>query len=935
MQTAAAIIVHMQGDTPLHVRKLCWEQVCAQASEAGADVVLAGAPSLIEPFANATGAAFAVYPYSGSPAGARNGAAALTHASVLVFASGSFVPSSGWLRHLLDALAKGPDRHIVGGQSLHPDGRLHNAGLTLHYGTARPVNVHCLADTPPTSDSEAFSRTLLFTADAMAVRADTFRRLGGFDEAFVGKGDDIDFGLRAHKAGCHVAFVEEAQGTTVLAAGYGLPAFASDEALLQTRWLGCNEVFEQDMRHLCKGSAPRALSSARPIVTVVSLVLPGALPTLGAWLELTKATLGPNDAWLIVNNTSCAASSGYARWLAEHTENTQLIDAAAQTQTQAWLAALDRCHTTFIAAPAPNALPSWHWLERGAAHLARNTGDTPAFVAASLPPLACTAAAETAIDLNVVQRALASSLTGKSLNTVIPESQCFIGEKAAFTKWIGTASTEGFIAPWEAIQGVPTALDVWSTQMGVPTRPGTEIESMGRRQTYAAANLWLERQGTSAAAAIQKTLGVAPHNGLVTVVVPVLNQPELTRRFLESVFQNTRLAFELVLVDNGSGPSIAALAQEFAAQHPNFVFVRNEANEGFGYACNQGIAMARGEAVVIINNDVIVPQGWLSRLLAVVQENPNIGMVGPVTNRCVGPQQIFPAPYCNVDEFPRAAAARATTHAANVANVGRLVGLCLLLPMPVIRKVGGFDPSFGFGNLEDDDLGLRVRRAGWQLAVAEDVLIHHEGSATFTGERLDAQALAQQNWEIFCLKWRHDPANTSFVSIAALAVAGSFDSTHDYVPPIFSQHFTAAGPKLSLDTDKPVKLLFTPDVLEPGWWAPLRTFLGTFGPEDPVALVLRPEPATNERAQQALQEASALLNQLATAKTLPVVLLEVTNLPPLLRPNLYRAMTAWLDTPGPLAPFIAREAAAVGLPRVLPSAQAMRAFVAQHSQEPT
>jgi GT2 family glycosyltransferase len=471
--------------------------------------------------------------------------------------------------------------------------------------------------------------------------------------------------------------------------------------------------------------------------------------------------------------------------------------------------------------------------------------------------------------------------------------------------------------------------------MGIPTRPATEIESLKRRLMRTTANLWLERRGPSAAAAIQHTLGVAPYGGLVTVVVPVLNQPELTRRFLESLYENTGLPFELVLVDNGSGPAVAALAREYAAQHANLVFIRNETNEGFGYACNQGIALARGDVVVIVNNDVMVPQGWLSRLLAVVQEDPHIGMVGPVTNRCVGPQQLFPAPYSDVEEFPRAAAARATTHAANVTTVGRLVGLCLLVPMSVIGKVGGFDPAFGFGNLEDDDLGLRVKRAGWQLAVAEDVLIHHEGSATFVGERLDAQALTQQNWEIFCLKWRHNPANTSFASIAALAGAAAFEASHDYIPPAFSQHFAAAGPKLGLGTDKPVKLLFTPDVLTPGWWAPLRTFLGAFGPDDPVALVLRPEPATNERAQQALQEASALVDQMATAKSLPVVLLEATNLPPMLRPTLYRAMTGWLDTPGPLAPFVAREAAAVGLPRVLASADAMRAFVAQHRQELT
>lgn len=917
--------MHMQADTPLQARRLCWEQVCAQAVAAHVDVVLTGAPAIIEAFGGGTGPRISLHPCTRAAASARNEAARLSEAPVLVFVSDSFVPSAKWLEHLLQHLEKAPDTHIVGGRTNLPNGGLHNAGMTLHYGTARPLNVHCELNT-----DEPSKHKRVFGADAMAVRTATFRQLGGFDEVFIGAGDDIDFGLRAIHTGCRVDLAPAAEGTTVRAIGYPLPHFPADEALLQKRWLDRFDVFDEDIRHLCKGSAPKALSSARPVMTVVSVVVPGALPTLGAWLELTKAMLGPSDTWLIVIATSCATSTQYARWLAEHTEHAVFIDAGNETLVGAWAAALKQCPTNFVAAPAPNALPSWHWLERGAAHLLQTTTDQLTLVAASLPPLACTAPAEKTIDLNVVQRALASTLAGQSHKTPVAESACFVGEKAAFERWLADATAQGLPDPWQAAQAVRTALDVWSTQLHLAAQPASELERLLRRKAYAAANLQLERQ--AAMASIEQALGVAPYRGLVTVVVPVLNQAALTERFVASLYENTKLPFELVLVDNGSGPDIAALARTLAAQHTNFVYVRNEINQGFGYACNQGLAVARGDAVVIINNDVVVPQGWLSRLLAVMQEDPQVGMVGPVTNRCVGVQQIFPAPYSDVHDFPRAAAARATTHAGNAANTSRLVGLCLLLPMQVIREVGGFDPAFGYGNLEDDDLGLRVRRAGWKLAVAEDVFVHHEGSATFTGESFDAQALARQNWEIFCLKWRHDPMNTSFAAIAALADGaklGPFDRTRDYVPPAFAEHFAAAGTKLSLDTDKPVKLLFTPDVLESGWWGPLRTFLGTFGPDDPVALVLRPEPATNERAQQALQEASALLNQLATAKPLPVVLLEVTNLPPMLRPNLYRAMNGWLDTPGPLAPFVAREAAAVGLTRVLPSAEAMRDFVSR------
>jgi len=222
---------------------------------------------------------------------------------------------------------------------------------------------------------------------------------------------------------------------------------------------------------------------------------------------------------------------------------------------------------------------------------------------------------------------------------------------------------------------------------------------------------------------------------------------------------------------------------------------------------------------------------------------------------------------------------------------------------------------------------LRIRRAGFELAVAEDVLIHHEGSATFAAEGFDARALAQQNWELFCLKWQHDPAQANFDLLEALATQAPFSRSNDFVPLSFAEQFATAGATLALQTDKPIKLLFTPDIADNGWWGPLRTFLETFGPDDPVAIVLRPEPATQEYIAQALAEASSLINEVATAKALPAVLLEATRLAPMARATLYRAVHAWIETPGPLAPFIAREAAAVGLPTTAPTAVAMLAMV--------
>ena len=78
-------------------------------------------------------------------------------------------------------------------------------------------------------------------------------------------------------------------------------------------------------------------------------------------------------------------------------------------------------------------------------------------------------------------------------------------------------------------------------------------------------------------------------------------------------------------------------------------------------------------------------------------------------------------------------------HAGQAMGVDRLTGFCLLARRSVFERVGGLDESMPAGFFTDDDLCLRARDAGFRLALAQGVYIHHHGGATFTGLRLDAR----------------------------------------------------------------------------------------------------------------------------------------------------------------------------------------------------
>ena len=86
-------------------------------------------------------------------------------------------------------------------------------------------------------------------------------------------------------------------------------------------------------------------------------------------------------------------------------------------------------------------------------------------------------------------------------------------------------------------------------------------------------------------------------------------------------------------------------------------------------------------------------------------------------------------------------------------TVPKLVGFCLLLKRELYDKIGGLDERFGIGFFDDDDLAERARRAGFELAVAHDLFVHHFGSRTFAGDGMDAENLLDENARRFAAKW--------------------------------------------------------------------------------------------------------------------------------------------------------------------------------------
>jgi GT2 family glycosyltransferase len=243
-------------------------------------------------------------------------------------------------------------------------------------------------------------------------------------------------------------------------------------------------------------------------------------------------------------------------------------------------------------------------------------------------------------------------------------------------------------------------------------------------------------------------------NRLVSVIVPCFDQLEFTQGCVASLHRQSRHSWELIAVDNGSTDGTAEyLRGVHDASAHRVEILTNAENRGFPAACNQGLARARGEFLVLLNNDTVVTDAWLEMLVALADSDPKLGMVGPMSNYATPPQLVEDVPYGDLEAMHRFASKWRTEHRGKWLTVPKLSGFCVLIQRAAFEAVGGLDERFGLGLFDDDDLGLRMRRAGYDLAVARDLFIHHHGSRTFAGAGIDTASLLRENQAKFAAKW--------------------------------------------------------------------------------------------------------------------------------------------------------------------------------------
>jgi GT2 family glycosyltransferase len=171
--------------------------------------------------------------------------------------------------------------------------------------------------------------------------------------------------------------------------------------------------------------------------------------------------------------------------------------------------------------------------------------------------------------------------------------------------------------------------------------------------------------------------------------------------------------------------------EKLQSQKKNLKVIFNKENKGFPAGINQGILGAKTENIIIANNDIVVTENWLEKMIQKAESDSEIGIVGPISNSVSGVQLDKNAKYNSIEEMHKYAKSVSASNKGLVEQFPRVAFLCTLIKKEVIEKIGGLDERFSPGNFEDDDFCLRAQLAGYKTVIAKDVFIHHYGSVSF------------------------------------------------------------------------------------------------------------------------------------------------------------------------------------------------------------
>jgi O-antigen biosynthesis protein len=240
----------------------------------------------------------------------------------------------------------------------------------------------------------------------------------------------------------------------------------------------------------------------------------------------------------------------------------------------------------------------------------------------------------------------------------------------------------------------------------------------------------------------------------LSVVIPLYNCLALTQAMLASLRATlpAGLSHEIIFIDDGSTDGTRAWLATLAA--PPFRVLLNERNVGYAVSNNRAAAVARGEFLALLNNDLVLQPRWLEPMLAAHGAlRGRAGLIGNVQLDARTGGIDHAGLVINITGKPvhaRGLPPRVSRLLRPVRPVPAVTGACVVVERALWQQLGGFDEAYVNGG-EDIDLCFRARAAGRINAVALRSVVRHHVSSSPGRKTRD-----EENSYRLARKWRGD-----------------------------------------------------------------------------------------------------------------------------------------------------------------------------------
>ena len=225
-------------------------------------------------------------------------------------------------------------------------------------------------------------------------------------------------------------------------------------------------------------------------------------------------------------------------------------------------------------------------------------------------------------------------------------------------------------------------------------------------------------------------------------------------RCLEALRSQDFRAFEIILLDNGSSDASVALLK---SQYPEVVLLESDRNLGFAAGNNRAAKSARGDWLILLNNDAFPAPDWLSVLDRASGQHPHTAMFASRLLMADEPDRIDgtgDAVHVSGSVWNRQHRYPAHLADAEVHEVFSPQGAAAVILRSAFEAAGGLDEDF-FSYHEDIDLAFRLRLQGHHCLYLPTALVYHRGSHT-TGKGSNfAVEHGHRNW-VWCW-WQNMP----------------------------------------------------------------------------------------------------------------------------------------------------------------------------------